>query len=168
MYKLIAIISLLIISAPSMGSSDEEDLTQWLAAAKKIDKSEPNALCQISVDVVRNQDVNLFRKVYAAIPATDEQIKVHLSELHDRYFKTSYLGIDNYQIIEEEALAFEDAKNSTSNLVSESAKQRGYDLALWVAYRFDTISPKTNKAIQGFGTCKLAYLQNQWKVITLL
>ena len=44
MYKLIAIILLLFISTPSMGSSDEENLTQWLAAAKKIDRSEPNAV----------------------------------------------------------------------------------------------------------------------------
>lgn len=168
MYKFIAIISFLLISTPSMGSPDDEDLIQWLAAAKKIDQSVPNALCKASVDVVRNQDVNLFRKVFAAIPATDEQVKVYLSELHDKYFKTSYLGIDNYQIDENEALAFEDAKNSSSSLVSENAKQRGHDLELWVTYRFDTISPKTNKAIQGFGTCKLAYLQNQWKVITLL
>ncbi|RPA60229.1 hypothetical protein EGC86_14230 [Shewanella frigidimarina] len=168
MYKLIAIILLLFISTPSMGSSDEENLTQRLAAAKKIDRSEPNALCKASVDVVRHQDVNLFRKVFAAIPATDEQVKVYLSELHDKYFKTSYLGIDNYQIDENEALAFEDAKNSSSSLVSDNAKQRGHDLELWVPYRFDTISPKTNEAIQGYGTCKLAYLENQWKVVTLL
>jgi hypothetical protein len=168
MYKLIAIILLLFISAPSMGSSDEENLTQRLAAAKKIDRSEPNALCKASVDVVRHQDVNLFRKVFAAIPATDEQVKVYLSELHDKYFKTSYLGIDNYQIDENEALVFEDAKNSSSSLVSDNAKQRGHDLELWVPYRFDTISPKTNEAIQGYGTCKLAYLENQWKVVTLL
>ncbi|QHS12207.1 hypothetical protein [Shewanella sp. Arc9-LZ] len=168
MYKLIAIILLLFISTPSMGSSDEENLTQRLAAAKKIDRSEPNALCKASVDVVRHQDVNLFRKVFAAIPATDEQVKVYLSELHDKYFKTSYLGIDNYQIDENEALVFEDAKNSSSSLVSDNAKQRGHDLELWVPYRFDTISPKTNEAIQGYGTCKLAYLENQWKVVTLL
>lgn len=36
MYKLIAIISFLLISTPSMGSPDDEDLIQWLAAAKKL------------------------------------------------------------------------------------------------------------------------------------
>ena len=61
MYKFIAIISFLLISTPSMGSPDDEDLIQWLAAAKKIDQSVPNALCKASVDVVRDQDVNLFR-----------------------------------------------------------------------------------------------------------
>lgn len=36
MYKFIAIISFLLISTPSMGSPDDEDLIQWLAAAKKL------------------------------------------------------------------------------------------------------------------------------------
>lgn len=167
MYKLIAIILLLFISTASMGATEDEQ-AQWMEAAQKINLSEPHSLCKKSVNVVINQDVKLFRTIFAEIPATDEQVKMHLADLHDKYYNKSYLGIDNYRINEGREFAFEDAKNANNNLVRQSAQMRGHDLEVWVGYRFDTVSPKTNKPRQASGYCKLAYLQNQWKIISLL
>ncbi|GGP70084.1 hypothetical protein GCM10009347_39010 [Shewanella algicola] len=90
------------------------------------------------------------------------------TDLHDKYYNKSYLGIDNYRIDEGREFAFEDAKNANNNLVRQSAQMHGHDLEVWVGYRFDTVSPKTNKPRQASGYCKLAYLQNQWKIISLL
>ncbi|BAJ00532.1 hypothetical protein [Shewanella violacea] len=168
MVKYLVLIPLLFITSSAWAAAGEADYARWSKAAKKIELSQPYLLCEQAEKVVTNQDVTLFREIFIETPATDDQVKAYLAEVHHKYFKKKYLGINNYRIEKGRELAFENARNSLNYTVSSSSEKFGHNLELWVKYKFDTFDARNNNAHIAGGLCKLAYLQDKWQVISLL
>lgn len=168
MFKYLVLTPLLFIVCSAWGGISEEERARWSKAAVKLDLSQPYSLCEKSANVVINQDVALFREIFVETPVNDEQVKAYLAEEHHKFFKKKYLGINNFRIDKGREWAFENAKNSSNYIVSSSAEKYGYDLELWINYKFDTFQTKDNRAHVAGGLCKLAYFQDKWQVISLL
>lgn len=99
--------------------------------ASAVDYSIPIENCKKSVDIVLNQDYELFKQLYAPLPKDmlpkdmDQSIiKDMLAREHDNYTKKQYLGIHNFTIVGTEVL--EDAKNSIYQRSQKNAMKYGY------------------------------------------
>ncbi|MEI8624626.1 hypothetical protein P4S67_10185 [Pseudoalteromonas sp. B137] len=106
--------------------------------ASAVDYSIPIENCKKSVDIVLNQDYELFKQLYAPLPKDmDESIvKGMLARKHANYTKKQYLGIHNFTIVGTEVL--EDAKYSIIKRSQKNALKYGYTDELWVNYTFKT------------------------------
>ncbi|MCS6241158.1 hypothetical protein [Shewanella baltica] len=52
----------------------------------ELDISVPQVNCLKAVDVVKNQDVALFKEIFYPISVTDTQVAQHLKITHDKYY----------------------------------------------------------------------------------
>ncbi|MFP3424868.1 hypothetical protein [Pseudoalteromonas sp. SIMBA_162] len=139
--------------------------------ASAVDYSIPIENCKKSVDIVLNQDYELFKQLYAPLPKDmDESIvKGMLAREHDHYTKNHYLGIHNFTIVGTEVL--EDAKNSIYQTSQKNALKYGYIDELRVNYTFTTSKiflgkKKDNVTIKG--KCKFGQVDGKWLLVNLL
>lgn len=155
--------TLMLVSSHTMAS--EYDL---VAPPAELDISVPQANCLKAVDVVKNQDVALFKSIFYPVAVTDTQVAQHLKITHDKYYTKNHFGIKNFNLAEYANYYFEDAKNSKNNTVSSEAKRRDHNIQLWIGYHFDSITPQTNKEEGSSGHCRFALVEDNWYLLNLL
>lgn len=139
--------------------------------ASAVDYSIPIENCKKSVDIVLNQDYELFKQLYAPLPKDMDPsiVKGMLASKHANYTKKQYLGIHNFTIVGTEVL--EDAKNSIYQTSQKNALKYGYTDELWVNYTFTTSElflgkKKDNVTIKG--KCKFGQVDGKWLMVNLL
>lgn len=136
--------------------------------ASAVDYSIPIENCKKSVDIVLNQDYELFKQLYAPLPKDMDQsiVKGMIARKHNNYTKKQYLGIHNFTIV-----GTEDAKNSIYQTSQKNALKYGYTDELWVNYTFTTSKiflgkKKDNVTIKG--KCKFGQVDGKWLMVNLL
>ncbi|CAM2796211.1 hypothetical protein PAT01_03540 [Pseudoalteromonas atlantica] len=138
--------------------------------ASAVDYSIPIENCKKSVDIVLNQDYELFKQVYAPLSKDMDQsiVKGMLARKHANYTKKQYLGIHNFTIVGTEVL--EDAKNSIIKRTQRNALKYGYTDELWVNYTFKTskVFGKKEDNVTIKGKCKFGQVDGKWLMVNLL
>ncbi|KVX01511.1 hypothetical protein [Shewanella frigidimarina] len=163
MLKPLLFAALILLSSHTIASE-----LVFVAPPAELDISVPQANCMKAVDVIKNQDVALFKTIFYPISVTDAQVAQHLKKTHDEYYAKDYLGIKNFKLINYENFYFENAKNSNNDSVSSEAKRRDHNIQLWIGYHFDSINPQTNKEEVGGGHCRFALVEDNWYLLNLL